>query len=108
MTALPRLPDTPAVRAVERLRLALARRGIGARTYGGYGLALLTVDCLIVWCNGYRFWWCAGWDARRGRPVMGSQDVGHTERTARRVEFHLARLRQWQADKTPPANGNGS
>lgn len=40
---LPRLPDTAAVQAAERLRLALERRGLGARVYGGYGLALLTI-----------------------------------------------------------------
>jgi hypothetical protein len=100
MTVMPRLPDSPAVHAVERLRLALERRGIGARTYGGYGLALLTAGPLIVWCNGHRFWWCTGWDARRRRPVMGSQQASATERTARRVEFHLARLRESRTQQT--------
>ncbi len=101
MAVLPRLPDTPAVRAAERLRLALERHGLGARVYDGYGLAMLTVGAMIVWCNGDRFWWCAGWDARRHRPVFGSQEVKAADQAAQRVEFHLARLRDWQARQAP-------
>ncbi|MEU0518901.1 hypothetical protein [Streptosporangium sp. NPDC006007] len=101
MTVMPRLPDTPAVRAAERLRLTLAQHGRGARVYGGYGLALLTVGPMIVWCNGERFWWCAGWDARRRRPVYGSQQAGQIERTARRVVFHCTRLHERQPQQSP-------
>ncbi|MEU9887169.1 hypothetical protein [Sphaerisporangium sp. NPDC051011] len=101
ITAMLRLPDTPAVRAVEQLRLALAHHGIGARVYGGYGLALLVVGPAIVWCDGQRFWWCAGWDAQRRRPIYGTQQVGQTERTARRVVFHCTRLHERQPTQPP-------
>jgi hypothetical protein len=101
MTAMPRLPDIPAVRAAEQLRLTLAHHSIDARVYGGYGLALLTVGPMIVWCNGERFWWCAGWDARKRRPVYGSQQVSQIERTARRVVFHCTRLHEPQSRQPP-------
>lgn len=101
MTVMPRLPNTPAVRAAEQLRLALVHYEISARVYGGYGLAVWAVGPMIVWCNGERFWWCAGWDARRRRPVYGSQQVDQVERTARRVVFHCTRLHERQSRQPP-------
>ncbi|MGW0067686.1 hypothetical protein ACWDUI_09495, partial [Streptosporangium sandarakinum] len=47
----------------ERLRRALEALGVVVDVHDGYGLALVSVwDGLVVWCNGDRFWWQAGWD----------------------------------------------
>ena len=85
--------DTRAVQAAERLRHALARHGIACDVHDGYGLALVSVWAgLVVWCNGDRFWWCAGWDAHRRRPVYASHRGSEPDRAADRIARHYARL----------------
>lgn len=97
MIVTPRLPDTPALRAAEQLRLALTHHGISARVYGDYGLALLTIGPAIVWCDGQHFWWCAGWDAKRRRPIYSTQQADQTEHTAQLVAVHCTHLHEQQS-----------
>ncbi|GHE32596.1 hypothetical protein GCM10017673_39270 [Streptosporangium violaceochromogenes] len=86
--------DCPAVRAAERLRSALTRQGITADVHGGYGLALVSVwTGLIVWSNGDRYWWCAGWHPQERRPAYASARCGDPEQAALRVARRYARLR---------------
>ena len=87
--------DCPAVRAAECLRSALARHGIDCDVHGGYGLALVSVwTGLIVWSNGDRYWWCAGWLAQERRAVYASARCGDPEQAALRVARRYARLRE--------------
>ncbi|MEU0519912.1 hypothetical protein [Streptosporangium sp. NPDC006007] len=82
------------MRAAERLRVALIRRGIDCDVHGGYGLALVSVwTGLIVWCNGDRYWWCAGWLAQERRPAYASARCGDPDQAAVRVARRYARLR---------------
>ncbi|MGW4424490.1 hypothetical protein [Streptosporangium sp. NPDC004631] len=84
-----------AVRAAERLREALIRHGITVDVHDGYGLALISVwTGLVVWSNGDRFWWCAGWDTRQRRSVYASHRASEPERAAQRVALHYTRLRE--------------
>ena len=93
MTA-PVFGPCPAVRAAERLRHALTRHGVAADVHGGYGLALVSVwTGLVVWSNGDRFWWCAGWDTRRHRPVYASHRASEPDQAAGRIARHHTRLR---------------
>lgn len=86
--------DSRAVKAAERLRDALARQQIAADVHDGYGLALVSVwTGLIVWCNGDRYWWCAGWNPQERRPVYASNRCGDPEQAAVRVARRYARLR---------------
>ncbi|GHE30637.1 hypothetical protein GCM10017673_36660 [Streptosporangium violaceochromogenes] len=94
--------DSRAVRAAERLRVALEHHGITADVHDGYGLALVSVwTGLVVWSNGDRFWWCGGWDPRNQRPVYASHRAGEPERAARRIALHYARLRRQHPEPRP-------
>ncbi|MGW4426601.1 hypothetical protein, partial [Streptosporangium sp. NPDC004631] len=59
------------------------------------GLALVAVCAgLVVWSDGDRFWWCAGWDTRRRRFVYAFHRASEPEQAAQRVALHHSRLRQ--------------
>lgn len=90
----PLIPTDPCQMA-ELLQRALERQGVAADVHDGYGLALVSVWAgLVVWCNGERFWWRAGWDVRRARPVYASNPVSETDRAAHRIAARCAELRQ--------------
>ncbi|MGV9323781.1 hypothetical protein [Streptosporangium sandarakinum] len=61
----------------------------------GHELALVSVWVgLVVWCNGDRFWWQAGWDEQCGRPAYVSRPVSGVEEVARLVAARCAELRR--------------
>ncbi|MGW4662136.1 hypothetical protein [Streptosporangium sandarakinum] len=72
--------------------------------HDGYGLALVSVwDGLVVWCNGDRFWWQAGWDEQCGRPAYASRPVSGAEEVARLVAARYAELRRVRfGERTDP------
>ncbi|MEV4113701.1 hypothetical protein [Nonomuraea sp. NPDC049695] len=86
--------DTAQRLHAELLQQALAQRGIAADVHAGYGLALVSVWVgLIVWCDGYRFWWRTGWDPDRKRAVYAWHPAIEPGRAARRVAFRYADIR---------------
>ncbi|RVX39733.1 hypothetical protein EDD27_2098 [Nonomuraea polychroma] len=86
--------DTTQRLHAESLRQALAQEGIAADVHDGYGLALVSVWVrLVVWCDGYRFWWRTGWDPERKRAVYAWHPAIEPGRAARRVAFRYADLR---------------
>ncbi|WP_433540432.1 hypothetical protein ACQP10_34635 [Streptosporangium sandarakinum] len=88
-------PEASAVEAAERLRRALEALGVVADVHDGYELALVSVwDGLVVWCNGDRFWWQAGWDEQWGRPAYTLRPVSGAEEVARLVAARCAELRR--------------
>ncbi|MEU9831673.1 hypothetical protein AB0D67_09020 [Streptosporangium sp. NPDC048047] len=90
--------------AAERLRREFGALGVVADVHDGYGLALVSVrDGLVVWCNGERFWWQAGWDERGGRPAYASRPVSGAEEVARLVVARCAELRRIRfGERTDP------
>lgn len=81
--------------AAKELQEALETHGIASDVHDGYGLALVSVWVgLVVWCDGARFWWRTGWDARRGRFVYAWHSVTEPDRAARRVTFRYRELRE--------------
>ncbi|MFI7049621.1 hypothetical protein [Streptosporangium sandarakinum] len=97
-------PEASAVEVAERLRRALEALGVVADVHDGYGLALVSVwDGLVVWCNGDRFWWQAGWDEQCGRPAYASRPVSGAEEVARLVAARYAELRRVRfGERTDP------
>lgn len=92
---LPSLTPMESLEAAERLRRELSRLGIPGDVHDGYGLALVSVWVgLAVWCDQDRYWWRTGWDQRRKRAVYAWHPVLDPARTARRVAFRYADLRQ--------------
>jgi hypothetical protein len=86
--------DTTQRLHAELLRQALAQEGIAADVHDGYGLALVSVWVgLVVWCDGYRFWWRTAWDPERKRAVYAWHAAIEPVRAARRVAFRYADLR---------------
>lgn len=82
------------VASADRLKYALRDLGIAADANDGYGLASVSVWVgLVVWCDGERFWWRAGWDERRNRAVYAWHSALEPVRAARRVAFRYADLR---------------
>ncbi|MER6174810.1 hypothetical protein [Streptosporangium sp. NPDC001681] len=91
----PALTTVDPVRQAELLRTALERHGIATDVHDGYGLALVSVWVgLVVWCDGERFWWRTGWDARRRRFVYAWHPTTEPERAARRITFRYRELRE--------------
>ncbi|MEU7901181.1 hypothetical protein AB0B45_51220 [Nonomuraea sp. NPDC049152] len=87
----------PPLGDAERLASALAEHGIAADVHDGYGLALISVWVgLVVWCDGERFWWRAGWDAIRRRVVYAWHPAIEPVWAARRIAFRYADLRAAQ------------
>jgi hypothetical protein len=81
------------VLAAERLQAALKDHGIAADVHDGYGLALVSVWVgLVVWCDANRYWWRAGWDARRRSVVYAWHPANEPVRAARRVAFRYAEM----------------
>ncbi|WP_436761965.1 hypothetical protein [Streptosporangium sp. V21-05] len=92
---VPALITVDPCHAAESLRTALETHGVTSDVHDGYGLALVSVWVgLVVWCDGARFWWRTGWDARRGRFVHASHPVTEPDRAARRVTFRYRELRE--------------
>ncbi|MEV0422568.1 hypothetical protein [Streptosporangium canum] len=92
--------------AAENLREALARHEIAVDVHDGYGLALVSVWAgLVVWSNGERFWWNAGWDEQRRCCVYASQQTSDVVRAAQRIAFHYARLRSASTRSNPITEG---
>ncbi|MEV0228696.1 hypothetical protein [Nonomuraea sp. NPDC050786] len=86
--------DTTQRLHAQLLQKALEERDIAADVHDGYGLALVSVWVgLIVWCDGYRFWWRTGWDPVRKRAVYAWHPAIEPGRAARRVAFRYADLR---------------
>lgn len=93
-----------AVDAAGKLRDALAQHKITADVHDGYGLALVSVWAgLVVWSNGDRFWWNAGWDDRRRCAVYASQPTSETVRAAQRIAFRYVELRKSHPRSEPIA-----
>ncbi|MER5649867.1 hypothetical protein [Streptosporangium sp. NPDC002524] len=93
--AVPALITVDPCHAAESLRTALGEHDITSDVHDGYGLALVSVWVgLVVWCDGARFWWRTGWDARRGRFVYAWHPVTEPGRAARRVTFRYRELRE--------------
>ncbi|WP_103963204.1 hypothetical protein [Nonomuraea solani] len=75
-----------AVAVAEQLQRELALHGITADVNNGYGLAVVSVwHGLVVWTNDDRFWWWAGWNDQRDRPVYAWQPTTDPKRAARRI-----------------------
>ncbi|MET8000983.1 hypothetical protein [Nonomuraea glycinis] len=84
--------------SAETLRDALWRDGIESDVHDGYGLALVSVWVgLVVWCDGWRFWWRTGWNADRHRVVYAWHPANDPFRAAQRVARRYAELRSRQA-----------
>ncbi|MCF6469700.1 hypothetical protein FAF44_15070 [Nonomuraea sp. MG754425] len=96
---------TQAALAAERLRQTFeTEHGIHADVHEGYGLALVSVWVgLVVWCDGERYWWRVGWDARRKRVLYARHPAIEPSQAARRIAFHCAQLREPHALSTPIA-----
>ncbi|WP_326823861.1 hypothetical protein [Streptosporangium sp. NBC_01756] len=92
---IPALITVDPGRRAEVLRVALEKYGIAANVHDGYGLALVSVWVgLVVWCDGDRFWWRTGWDARRRRFVYARHPATDPDRAARRVTFRYRELQE--------------
>ncbi|MEU4541987.1 hypothetical protein [Nonomuraea dietziae] len=66
-----------------------------ADVHDGYELALVSVWVgLVVWCDGDRFWWRSGWDARRSRPVYAWHPAMEPNRAATRIARRYAQLQE--------------
>ncbi|GAA2290690.1 hypothetical protein GCM10010149_42230 [Nonomuraea roseoviolacea subsp. roseoviolacea] len=102
--------STYATDAAERLRHFLQSQGIAADVHDGYELALVSVCVgLVVWCDGDRFWWRSGWDARRSRAVYAWHPAMEADRAAVRVARRYAQLREMHpVSETVATPMNGS
>ncbi|WP_155129097.1 hypothetical protein [[Actinomadura] parvosata] len=91
----PEIIATPlSLRAVREMGKALETLGVPAEVHDGYGLALVSVWVgLVVWCDGERYWWRAGWDPHRRRVIYAYHPVLEPERAARRVASRYSALR---------------
>lgn len=84
-----------ALRAAERLRAELARLGIDGDINNGYGYALVSVwTGLVVWTDGGRYWWRAGWNPQRGRYTYAWHTGREPDRAAARIARRYAQVRQ--------------
>jgi hypothetical protein len=112
----PRLITVDPYGTADLLRRALTLHGISADVHGGYGLALVSVWVgLVVWCDGYTYWWRAGWNAQRSRVLYARHPAVEPERAARRVAGLYVGLRNTHpytemvadlvADVNPPSGG---
>ncbi|MET9339349.1 hypothetical protein [Nonomuraea sp. NPDC003804] len=74
---------------------ALSGHGVAADVHDGYGLALVSVWVgLVVWCDGYRYWWRTGWNAERRRVIYAWHPANEPDRAARRVLLRYNELRE--------------
>ncbi|GIH78301.1 hypothetical protein Plo01_47300 [Planobispora longispora] len=82
------------VGVADQLQRELAQHGITADVNDGYGLAVVSAwRGLVVWTNGDLFWWFAGWNAQRGRPVYAYHPATDPKRAARRIAVRYKDLR---------------
>ena len=80
--------------SAEVLQDVLRSNGIDSDVHDGYGLALVSVWVgLVVWCDGWRFWWRTGWNAERHRVIYAWHPVSDPFRAARRIAMRYAELR---------------
>ncbi|MFF0307025.1 hypothetical protein ACFYSC_06340 [Streptosporangium sp. NPDC004379] len=88
----------------ELLQRELEQQGVVADVHVGHELALVSVWVgLVVWCNGDRFWWQAGWDEQCGRPAYASRPVSGVEEVARLVAVRCTELRRVRfGERTDP------
>ncbi|MER6515111.1 hypothetical protein ABT158_50505 [Nonomuraea sp. NPDC001636] len=87
------------VAAADRLQRELALYGITTDVNDGYGLAAVSVwRDLVVWTNGDLFWWRAGWNDRRHRPVYAWHSTADPARAVRRI---VARYRDLHSTPAP-------
>ncbi|MEU8361478.1 hypothetical protein AB0C27_36230 [Nonomuraea sp. NPDC048882] len=78
----------------DQLQRELALHGIAADVHDGYGLAVVSVwRDLLVWTDGDLFWWRAGWNNRRDRPVYAWHTATDPKRAARRIAARYMDLR---------------
>ncbi|MEU4235514.1 hypothetical protein AB0F17_65585 [Nonomuraea sp. NPDC026600] len=89
-----RLGPIAAAAVADQLQRELAMHGIAADVNDGYGLAVVSVwRGLVVWTNGDHFWWCAGWNDHRSRPVYAWHPATDAKRAARRIAVRYGDLR---------------
>jgi hypothetical protein len=89
-----RMIDVDPCRSAELLQESLRRDGINADVHDGYGLALVSVWVgLVVWCDGWRYWWRTGWNVDRRRVIYAWHPATDPLRAARRIEMRYAELR---------------
>ncbi|TYB58040.1 hypothetical protein FXF51_37925 [Nonomuraea sp. PA05] len=80
-----------------RLQRELSQLGITSDVHDGYRLAQLSVWVgLVVWCDGERFWWRTGWDAKRERVVYARHLSSDPARAACRIAHRYAQVREAQ------------
>ncbi|WP_371779639.1 hypothetical protein [Streptosporangium subroseum] len=92
---IPTLITVDPCQRADLLRAALADHGITCDVHDGYGLALVSVWVgLVVWCDGDRFWWRTGWDARRGRFIYAWHPATDSDRAALRITVRYRELRE--------------
>ncbi|SEM72544.1 hypothetical protein [Nonomuraea pusilla] len=74
----------------ERLADCLARLGVPTTLHAGYGLALVWVRVgLVVWCDGEKYWWRAGWDEGSRHVVYAWHPATEPARAARRIALRF-------------------
>jgi|GEM_PF-3630515 len=60
----------------------LERVQVGTGRAHGLALVVIRPD-LVVWCDGQKFWWSAGWDTERQRTLYVSQEVTDLDQVVR-------------------------
>lgn len=79
----------------ELLRRALEEYGIASDVHDGYGLALVSIlGGLVVWSDGWNYWWRVSWSAEYRRVVYAWHPTTEPARAARRVALRYAELRR--------------
>ncbi|GHE37315.1 hypothetical protein GCM10017673_44840 [Streptosporangium violaceochromogenes] len=90
----PLMTMDPCQRAI-LLQRALEEYGIASDVHNGYGLALVSIlRGLVVWSDGWNYWWRVGWSAEHRRVVYAWHPTMEPARTARRVALRYAELRR--------------
>ncbi|MEV4064024.1 hypothetical protein [Nonomuraea dietziae] len=91
----PRMSPVGPLATAETLSRALASHGVATDVHDGYGLALVSVWVgLVVWCDGYRYWWRTGWNTERRRVIYAWHPASDPDRAARRVLLRFGDLRE--------------
>ncbi len=89
------IPPLSAPATADQLRAALAARGVSADVHEGRGLALVSVWAgLVVWTDGFWYWWWTGRRSRTGRWLYANHSATEPERAAGRIAARYAHLRE--------------